>query len=440
MAKLTSNEPHNQKEAQASRFPLWMSLLIPFLLLSGYTVLFFVVGPENAAGLGALITVPVLVITWMWGTTIGVSFAIFAIPYNTLCMNAAGLSGWDVVFREGGGPGMISLVFIAWGIGYLLELQERLSRELKERKKAEEASQAYAERLAKSNKALMSLQGKLVELGHQAGVSEMATNTLHNVGNVLNSMNISVGVMSKKLARSKVSSLGKVATLFSEQEDDYASFFSNDPRAPKTMELFFRINEALERERELFSSELELLSSHVLFIRDIISVQQNYTVTSSVLVEVELSELLSDCVSIVAQALEKHSVEVKQHVSQEFRIRTQKARLMQVLVNLLKNAIESLDEMELEAPPGWNKQLELSTRMGKEGFIAVEVRDTGIGISSELLTKIFHHGFTTKAQGHGFGLHYCANTIRDLGGEFSVESPGLHQGATFVCLLPFANP
>ena len=70
----------------------------------------------------------------------------------------------------------------------------------------------------------------------------------------------------------------------------------------------------------------------------------------------------------------------------------------------------------------------------------IAVIDTGIGISPENLTRIFAHGFTTRKDGHGFGLHSGALAAKELGGKLSVESAGLGQGASFVLDLPFAPP
>jgi C4-dicarboxylate-specific signal transduction histidine kinase len=68
----------------------------------------------------------------------------------------------------------------------------------------------------------------------------------------------------------------------------------------------------------------------------------------------------------------------------------------------------------------------------------LSVRDNGSGIRSENLTKIFHHGFTTKATGHGFGLHSAANAAKAMKGSLSVQSEGPDRGATFTLELPVA--
>jgi signal transduction histidine kinase len=74
------------------------------------------------------------------------------------------------------------------------------------------------------------------------------------------------------------------------------------------------------------------------------------------------------------------------------------------------------------------------------GAMVIAVIDTGVGIPPENLERIFSHGFTTRKDGHGFGLHSCALAARDLGGSLQGESAGPGQGATFTLTLPLTQP
>jgi signal transduction histidine kinase len=70
----------------------------------------------------------------------------------------------------------------------------------------------------------------------------------------------------------------------------------------------------------------------------------------------------------------------------------------------------------------------------------IRVEDNGIGIPPENLTRIFSHGFTTRPDGHGFGLHIGAINAREMGGSLSVASEGTGRGATFTLILPMSPP
>jgi two-component system NtrC family sensor kinase len=63
-----------------------------------------------------------------------------------------------------------------------------------------------------------------------------------------------------------------------------------------------------------------------------------------------------------------------------------------------------------------------------------------VGIAPENLTRIFSHGFTTRTDGHGFGLHSAALAAQQMGGRLTAQSDGPGRGATFTLELPVAAP
>jgi len=105
-----------------------------------------------------------------------------------------------------------------------------------------------------------------------------------------------------------------------------------------------------------------------------------------------------------------------------------------VVVNLVKNAIDALSQV-----PEADRRLTIQVR--RDGARAqLLVRDTGVGIPAENLEKVFSYGFTTKAAGHGFGLHTCANYVKQMGGTVTVQSDGPGKGATFTVTFDPAAP
>jgi signal transduction histidine kinase len=107
--------------------------------------------------------------------------------------------------------------------------------------------------------------------------------------------------------------------------------------------------------------------------------------------------------------------------------------VLQILVNLISNAIYAM-----RALPGRQHCLTLRVGLAEamEGWMCLQVQDTGVGIKSEHLTRIFAQGFTTKKDGHGFGLHSSALAAKLLGGALRAHSPGEGQGATFTLEVP----
>ena len=108
-------------------------------------------------------------------------------------------------------------------------------------------------------------------------------------------------------------------------------------------------------------------------------------------------------------------------------------QVLQILVNLISNATHAM-----RACPG--RQHCLTLRIGlaedMEGWVRLQVHDTGVGIKPEHLTHIFSQGFTTKEDGHGLGLHSSAVAAKLMGGTLTAHSPGEDDGATFTLELP----
>ncbi len=120
------------------------------------------------------------------------------------------------------------------------------------------------------------MQSQLVEVAHRAGMTEIATGVLHNVGNVLNSVNVSVSVINDNVRKSKVASVGRVAALMKEHAATFAGAGS-DPKIERLPEYLGLLSDSLAEEQRRWSAELRNLLEKVQHIKNIISAQQNYT-------------------------------------------------------------------------------------------------------------------------------------------------------------------
>jgi len=124
-------------------------------------------------------------------------------------------------------------------------------------------------------------------------------------------------------------------------------------------------------------------------------------------------------------------VKVERHLAPLPQVMTDKHKVLMILVNLISNAKYALDS----APVG-QRCLTLRLEAPAADRVRIEVRDNGMGIEPELLTRIFQHGFTTRDEGHGFGLHSSALAAQELGGMLTAHSEGPGRGATFTLELP----
>lgn len=276
---------------------------------------------------------------------------------------------------------------------------------------------------------------QLLDASRLAGMAEVATGVLHNVGNVLNSVNVSTSIITDTLRQSKVASLGKVSALLREHASDLGAFFTNDARGQRLPEYIDSLAQHLAAEHERLLQEVESLRNNVEHIKDIVSMQQSYAMISGLVEPHVPADLMEDAVRMNGAALLRHDVQVVRDYQQTPRALCEKPRVLQILVNLIRNAKYALDE-----GGGPEKRLTLRvTHDAASDRIKMIVSDNGIGIAPENLERIFAHGFTTRKDGHGFGLHSAANAAREMNGSLAVASAGLHQGATFTLELPVAK-
>ncbi len=289
-------------------------------------------------------------------------------------------------------------------------------RDLSQRK-AQEAE------LEKANK-------ELLQASRQAGMAEVATGVLHNVGNVLNSVNVSSTLVADNIRKSKVANLSKVVTLMREQEADLAGFLTLDPKGRQLPGYLAQLAEHLAGEQTVALKELAQLQKNIEHIKDIVAMQQSYAKVSGLTETVRINDLLEDALRMNASALARHEVETIREFADVPPITIEKHKILQILVNLIRNAKYACDE---SGRP--DKRLTLRVASG-DGRIKISVMDNGVGIPAENLTRIFNHGFTTRKEGHGFGLHSGALAAKEMGGELLVQSDGPGQGATFTLDLP----
>jgi PAS domain S-box-containing protein len=297
----------------------------------------------------------------------------------------------------------------------------KIARDITERKWAETE-------LEKANR-------QLVEAARQAGMSEVATSVLHNVGNVLNSVNVSCSLISEKVRQSRISSVAKMAELFREHASDLAGFLTTDPSGIKLPEFLGKLAARLAEEQKNVLAEVQLLNGNIEHIKDIINVQQSHARNVGGIREtLPIERLVENALRMVEVSLIRHRIKVTREFDEVPLVSMEKHKVLQILVNLLRNAKHALTD-------GGGKDKQLILRIGRNnGNVWVSVSDNGIGIPAENMTRIFGHGFSTKKDGHGFGLHSGALAAQEMGGSLTAQSDGPGSGATFTLSFPMVAP
>lgn len=327
------------------------------------------------------------------------------------------------------------LVFSTLLVALLLYLAIRLLRSFAEinrvNRALHSANASLEQRVEERTRQLKNAQSELLDSARQAGMAEIATNVLHNVGNVLNSVNISADLVARKLRTSKAQGLGKAIQLINAHPDDLGTYLREDEKGKLLPDYLNQLVEAIAVEQQGLTDELAQLSKSVDHIKDIVSTQQSYAGVSSVLEPVQISALMEDALRMNSGALNRHHVTVVKEYAQVPQIMADKHRLLLIMVNLISNAKYAMSSLS-DRP----RQMTLSIQTVENDILQISVKDEGEGIPAENMARIFTHGFTTRKEGHGFGLHSCALAAIEMNGRLTAHSDGPGKGALFTLQIP----
>ncbi|MBC8041744.1 MAG: PAS domain-containing sensor histidine kinase, partial [Opitutaceae bacterium] len=280
---------------------------------------------------------------------------------------------------------------------------------------------------------LKAIHRQLLDTSRQAGMAEVATGVLHNVGNVLNSVNVSATLVAEQVRRSKAPNVGKLSDLFHQHRSDLGDYLTHDPKGKIIPAYLMTLKEELSKEQSTILAELDSLHKNIGHIKDIVAMQQSYAKTSGIVETVSIPDLIEDALRMNAGSLARHDVDVAREYHVRPVVTLEKNKALQILVNLVRNAKYACDESGRI-----DKLITISTTADDRNVI-ITVSDNGVGIPSENLTRIFAHGFTTRKQGHGFGLHSGALAAKELGGSLTAHSDGSGLGASFTLTVPYTQ-
>ncbi len=295
-----------------------------------------------------------------------------------------------------------------------------------------QANDGLERRVEERTRELKDVHEQLVKTARQAGMAEIATNVLHNVGNVLNSVYTSAQVAKERISGMRLEHVGRVANMLQERQSDLSTFITEDERGRHLMPFLSKLGQNLVDERQEIVSLLDDVGRYTEHIGDIVKVQQNYAKVPRLHEAVNLADLVEDALRINSAGLTRHQVKIQRHLASLPQVLTDKNKLLMILVNLVSNAKYAMDDV-----PVAERILDVKMEHLPTDRVRISIHDNGMGIAPEMLTRIFQYGFTTREDGHGFGLHSSALAAQELGGSLSVHSDGPGKGATFTLEIPF---
>ena len=275
---------------------------------------------------------------------------------------------------------------------------------------------------------------EFVESSRTAGMAEVATGVLHNVGNVLNSLNVSVSVIGTGLRMSKAESLVRLGVLLREQQASLPEFLTHDPKGKRVPEFLGSLARHAVEERDRLLQEVNALQKNIDQIKEIVAMQQAYASLGGAVESLDPVTMMEDSARMNAASLVRRDVKLTRDFQSTRPILGEKARVLQILVNLIRNAKQACSESET---PYKLVTLRIAAAPDPDR-VQLIVQDNGVGIAPENLTRIFGHGFAMGSGCQGFGLHSAANAARAMKGLLTVQSEGLGKGATFTLELPAA--
>ncbi|MCB1043776.1 MAG: HAMP domain-containing histidine kinase [Acidobacteria bacterium] len=291
------------------------------------------------------------------------------------------------------------------------------------RSEAEAKQEALQERDA--------LQAELVEIARRVGLEELTTNILHNVSNTLNSVNVALSRVEQQIIASKISSIPQLAGLLAQNHDQLVWFLTQDERGKKVPEYLLRLSDLLQTEQKDIESEIEVMRKSVDHINQIVSYQQEYSKLVEFRETLNVCDLIQDAIAITQAELQRQHIVVCCDFEPVPEVSVDRRKLIQILLNLISNAKHSLMDCAPDHP-----EIRIAVALDNRDVLRISVADNGMGIPSEHMSRLFTFGFTTREEGHGFGLHGCANHAREMDGRIYAQSEGVNKGAQFILELP----
>jgi two-component system, LuxR family, sensor kinase FixL len=274
----------------------------------------------------------------------------------------------------------------------------------------------------------LELQVQLREVSRHAGMAEVATGVLHSVGNLLNSLGVSTSLVLAGLRDSRVGNVQRVAKLLADNADRMGVFLESDPRGREVPTYLAQLGENLVTENRTLHTEMQAIATHVEHIGKIVAAQQTYARRGGVTEDVDVAELVDNAIALNFAGTA--DVTIHRDYQAVPLLTLDRHRLIQILGNLLSNARHALRDLG-----DGERTLRVRVRPSAASLM-IEIEDSGVGIAAEVVGRLFAFGFTTKKDGHGFGLHASANLAKELGGDISVHSDGPGRGARFTLRLP----
>ena len=272
------------------------------------------------------------------------------------------------------------------------------------------------------------------------GRLEIVDTILHNIGNAINSVATGVGTIHGQLARNElVHRLSALARAAEVHQEDWIEYLKSDPQGQRVLPFILALAKDFAAQNAQLTRTVERVENRVAHIVDIIRTQRSLDSGAMARKDIGLRRTITDAVKLLQDSIAKRGIEIEidcENAPREIRI--QESKFHQMMVNLVKNAVEAIDELAKSDGHEVNPSIRIRAYV-QEDFLVVDVIDSGIGIEEKQSKIIFAAGYTTKEKGSGLGLHSIANFIIGSGGQIHALSSGTGKGTTMRVMLRLAS-
>jgi signal transduction histidine kinase len=277
------------------------------------------------------------------------------------------------------------------------------------------------------------LRSQLGEAAYKMEMADVASTVLHNVGNVLTSVTVAANMVESVVDQSSVFLVNRMAELIKAHDQDLGTYLTEDPKGKRIPPSLEKLGTYLIEEQKTILKEMKGLVRNIRHMKQIIASHQAMAKSVGQVEQISLANVLSHAMELSFQPGDERWITIRPNYQQVPTVLVDQHQLLQILVNLLRNAKQSMLQ---QVQDSHDLNLSVKYQDDDEAFVVMTIQDSGIGIAPEDLSKMFTRGFTTKTDGNGIGLHSSILAIQNMGGSMHVQSEGVGRGATFTLTFP----
>ncbi|MDH5427601.1 MAG: HAMP domain-containing histidine kinase [Nitrospirota bacterium] len=277
------------------------------------------------------------------------------------------------------------------------------------------------------------LRSQLGEAAYKIELADVASTVLHNVGNVLTSVTVAANMVESLVDQSSVTLVNRMAELMHAHEQNLGAYLTEDPKGKRIPTSLGKLGSHLIEEQKTVVNEMKGLVRNIRHMKQIIVSQQTMAKSAGKVEPVVLVQVLSHAMEMSFQPEDEKWITIHCDYQDVLPVLADQHQLLQILVNLLRNAKQA---MRQQCQEHHELCIKVNYPNHEKTSVVITIQDSGVGIAAEHLSKLFTRGFTTKKDGNGIGLHSSIVAIQNMGGSMEVQSDGIGKGAVFTLTFP----